>query len=253
MNKIHFIAAALAIIALSGCTKEVENSSISSFSSMSGKEVSAVTELTNSEASSLTSAASVTSLITTSNINIETDLSSNSLPEVVIPDTTIVTTAPTTEIIIYEDDGVPVIEEKKETTLSKETIILEDSNSIEDSSSNNDSNSDSDSENFYWDGDVLSAWAGTVYGPSGKETYYNLDMSGVVSIMRGLGYDEYSYPYWIRYDGCKMLGDYIIIAADLSIRPRGTILPTSLGWGIVCDTGGFIYSNQYQIDIATTW
>ena len=53
-----------------------------------------------------------------------------------------------------------------------------------------------------WDGPVLNRVNGTVMGPSGKETYYNLDMSGVVSIMRGMGNtDEYkpngmilSYP-----------------------------------------------------------
>ena len=38
-----------------------------------------------------------------------------------------------------------------------------------------------------WDGPVLTASAGTINGPSGKETYYNLNMSGVVSIMRSLG------------------------------------------------------------------
>lgn len=98
---------------------------------------------------------------------------------------------------------------------------------------------------YEWDGPVLTPQAGVVYGPSGKETYYNLDMSGVVSIMRGLDYSAEEYPYWIRADGCKMFGDYIIVATDLSIRPRGTILPTSLGYGIVCDTGGFIYSDPY--------
>ncbi|MFQ9388929.1 MAG: SH3 domain-containing protein [Coprococcus sp.] len=29
-----------------------------------------------------------------------------------------------------------------------------------------------------WDGPVLTAFAGTITGPSGKETYYNLNMSG---------------------------------------------------------------------------
>ena len=35
----------------------------------------------------------------------------------------------------------------------------------------------------------------------------------------------------------KMLGDYVIVAADLNKYPRGSIVDTSLGQGIVCDTG----------------
>lgn len=75
-------------------------------------------------------------------------------------------------------------------------------------------------------------------------------MDGVISIMRGIGNND---PYWVRGDGVKMLGDYVMIAADLSIRPRGSLVPTSLGMGIVCDTGSFIHSNPTQIDIAVAW
>ena len=106
---------------------------------------------------------------------------------------------------------------------------------------------------YGWGGQVLNPWVGTVEGPSGTETYYNLDMSGVVGIMRDIGFDAGSYPYWVRSDGCKMLGDYIMVAADLSIRPRGSTIATSLGMGLVCDTGSFIYSNPTQLDIATNW
>ncbi len=99
----------------------------------------------------------------------------------------------------------------------------------------------------------LTNMSGIYYGPSGLETYYNLPMDGVVSVMRNMGFDADEYPYWVRDDGCKMLGGYIMVAADLSIRPRGSLVPTSLGTGIVCDTGGFIYNNPYQLDIATAW
>lgn len=99
----------------------------------------------------------------------------------------------------------------------------------------------------------LTRSSGVYDGPSGKETYYNLDMSGVISIMRSCGYDETEYPYWIRDDGVKMLGPYVMVAANLNIRPRGTILSTSLGDAIVCDTGAFAYSNSYQLDIAVSW
>lgn len=104
--------------------------------------------------------------------------------------------------------------------------------------------------NTSWDGSVLSPSAGVNYGPSGKETYYNLDMSGVVSIMRGMGNND---SYWVRGDGCKMLGNYIMVAANLSVHPRGSLVETSLGTGIVCDTGGFAAGNANQLDIATSW
>ncbi len=110
-----------------------------------------------------------------------------------------------------------------------------------------------DSQEFVWDGPKLNSYLGVVQGPSGKETYYNLPMDGVISIMRNAGFSEEEYPYWVRDDGCKMLGDYIMVAADLSIRPRGSLVECSLGHAIVCDTGEFIYSNPYQLDIAVTW
>ena len=99
----------------------------------------------------------------------------------------------------------------------------------------------------------LTNMSGIYYGPSGLETYYNLPMEGVVNTMRNMGFSADEYPYWVRDDGCKMLGNYIMVAADLSLRPRGSIVPTSLGAGIVCDTGGFIYNNPTQLDIATAW
>ncbi len=101
-----------------------------------------------------------------------------------------------------------------------------------------------------WRGSVLSASAGVNQGPSGKETYYNLPMDGVVGIMRGMGNND---PYWVRDDGVKMLGNYVMVAAHLGIRPRGSLIPTSLGMGIVCDTGGFASGNPTQLDIATAW
>ena len=113
------------------------------------------------------------------------------------------------------------------------------------------SDSDKDAESAAkWDGPVLTKSAGVVMGPSGKETYYNLDMSGIVSIMRDLGNTD---EYWIREDGCKMLGDYIMCAANLSVHPRGSLVESSLGTCIVCDTGGFAAANPNQLDIAVNW
>ena len=104
-----------------------------------------------------------------------------------------------------------------------------------------------------WSGDVLTKSKGVVQGPSGKESYYNLNMSGVISAMRYLGFSEEEYTYWVREDGVKMFGPYVIVAANLELRPKGTTLPSSLGTAIVCDTGGFAYSNPTQLDIAVSW
>jgi|GEM_PF-261778 len=101
-----------------------------------------------------------------------------------------------------------------------------------------------------YSGAVLTAAAGRIQGPSGAETYYNMDMSGVVSIMRSMGNTD---EYWVRSDGVKMLGGYVMVAANLSVRPRGSLVATSLGTGIVVDTGGFAVANPYQLDIATNW
>lgn len=99
-------------------------------------------------------------------------------------------------------------------------------------------------------GAKLTPSAGVFQGPSGKETYYNLPMQGVVSIAKSMGI---AGDYWVRGDGVKMYGDYVIVAANLNIRPRGSLVPTSLGMGIVLDTGGFASSNPTQLDIATNW
>ena len=105
-------------------------------------------------------------------------------------------------------------------------------------------------EEHIYRGPSLTRGRGTIQGPSGKETYYNLNMSGVVSIMRRMGYD---YEYWVRDDGVKMFGNYVMVAANLNIRPRGSLVQTSLGMGMVCDTGTFAKRNPTQIDIATAW
>lgn len=94
---------------------------------------------------------------------------------------------------------------------------------------------------------------GVFNGPSGKETYYNLDMSGVINDMRSKGFSAEQFPFWVREDGAKMLGDFVMVAANLKERPKGTILESSLGPAIVCDTGTFANENQTQIDIAVNW
>ena len=112
-------------------------------------------------------------------------------------------------------------------------------------------------------GEVLTRQRGTIQGPSGKETYYNLNMSNIVNSIKDRGWvwadikDEYkdnvTGDYYIREDGVKMLGDYIMVAAHLGVHPRGSLVETSLGTGVVVDTGTFAKTNSQQIDIAVNW
>ena len=99
----------------------------------------------------------------------------------------------------------------------------------------------------------LTKSGGVFQGPSGKETYYNLPMGRCIEIMRDLDYSVEDYPFWIREDGAKMLGEYVMCAANLNLRPKGTIVETSLGMAIVVDTGSFATSNETQLDLATAW
>lgn len=97
---------------------------------------------------------------------------------------------------------------------------------------------------------VLTPSKGVNWFEGHKETYYNLNMSKVVENAHNNGIDG---EYWVRDDGCKMLGDYIMVAAGYSVHPYGSIVGTSLGTGIVVDTGGFASSDPYLIDIAVDW
>lgn len=99
----------------------------------------------------------------------------------------------------------------------------------------------------------LTASGGVFYGPSGKEKWYSADMSRVELIMRDLGYPEDSYLYHVREDGVKMFGPYVMIAADTTVRPKGTILDTSVGEAMVVDHCVEAEKVSGLIDIATTW
>ncbi|MDO4621745.1 MAG: hypothetical protein Q4B22_02215 [Eubacteriales bacterium] len=99
-------------------------------------------------------------------------------------------------------------------------------------------------------GPVLDRQAGKIRGPECEETYYSLEMSGVVDIMRNMGNTD---DYWVRDDGVKMLGDYVMVAANLDEHPRGSLVQSSLGMAIVCDTGGFAVDHPDRIDVAVNW
>ena len=105
--------------------------------------------------------------------------------------------------------------------------------------------------NHNWSGPVLNRKNGVVYGPNGKETYYNLPMKGVIKYMRAMGLDG---RVWTRSDGAKMYENYVMIAADLSKYPKGSLVEISLGTGIVVDTGGFVTNGSgVAFDVATAW
>ena len=92
---------------------------------------------------------------------------------------------------------------------------------------------------------------GVFRGPNGKETYYNLNMKNIIRRLSAKGYEG---SYWIREDGAKMYGDYIMVAANWKRFPYGSIVDTSLGKGIVCDTGAFARNGSgITFDIATAW
>lgn len=87
---------------------------------------------------------------------------------------------------------------------------------------------------------------GVFMGPSGKETWYNKPMGRCIDMMSDQGWslDDYN----VREDGVKMLGDYIMCAADTNIYPKGTMTETSLGIAMVVD-----HCEAGNIDICTTW
>ncbi len=149
-----------------------------------------------------------------------------------------------------------LIEEKinfEEHNIDNNNEIIENSNTITLEYTKITNVSDNSINNNY-NGMMLTSQLGRITGPSGgEETYYDLDMGKVVQNMRMMGYDELNYPYWIRDDGCKMLGEYVMVAANLKVHPRGSYVQTSLGTGLVCDTGDFASNNKNQIDIATNW
>ena len=96
-------------------------------------------------------------------------------------------------------------------------------------------------------GDCLNPEDGINYYYGVLETYYDLPMDGLVQMLYDMGYEG---TYWVREDGVKMWDEYVIVAADFDYEPRGTITETSLGTGIVLDTGEGGWGWH---DIAVAW
>lgn len=85
-------------------------------------------------------------------------------------------------------------------------------------------------------------------GVTHRETYYDLDMSRVTTNCGDGGI------YVVRADGVKVdRSGYVLIAADLARYPRCSIVETSVGLGMVYDTGGFVSRYPDGFDIAADW
>ncbi|MGH7158079.1 MAG: ubiquitin-like domain-containing protein [Candidatus Saccharimonadales bacterium] len=83
-------------------------------------------------------------------------------------------------------------------------------------------------------------------GITHRETYYDLPMGGVMRFCGG--------SYSVRADGAKVDKDgYILVAANLSLYPRCSVVETSLGLGRVYDTGDFTRHHPHGFDLATDW
>lgn len=285
-----FAVALTSLLVMSGCGKEVKASPDSDCSSMTASvPVTEAVIVQGDCGADITTESVEVATILKSVEKTKENKETNTLPETIIPDTDTPYAAPTEEPSTNEKySSEPEVEEKimykpgthyihkanchwvddtcyeientkglkccKCTECNPNMEIEEEYKEKTPKEKSKESNQpDSSYEGAWPEDERLTPWKGTIEGPSGKETYYNLDMSSVVSIMRSMGFSEEEYPYWVRDDGVKCLGNYVMVAACFDIRPRGSTIQTSLGIGLVCDTGGFAYSNPYQLDIAVNW
>ena len=99
---------------------------------------------------------------------------------------------------------------------------------------------------------TLTKKGGVNYYKGQKETYYNLDMTKIYA-KADKNFGSH-HKKWVRNDGVKMYGPYVILAVPFDVYPYGTTdIPTSLGLGIALDTGTFANENKNQVDIAVNW
>lgn len=95
---------------------------------------------------------------------------------------------------------------------------------------------------------VLTAKLGKIEYAGHLETWYDLPMQKVVE--RADEATGLTDMYWIRSDGTKMYGEWVIVASHPSV-PRFSFVETSLGTGIILDRHTVDNKNLY--DIATDW
>ena len=98
---------------------------------------------------------------------------------------------------------------------------------------------------WWWEGEKISPNNLKVDGPSGIETCFNENIEEILDNMWNNGFIG---EYWIREDGVKMFGKYIICKANPNNKSLGTIIPTTIGIAIVCDV-----NTEENVCIAVTW
>ena len=94
---------------------------------------------------------------------------------------------------------------------------------------------------------ILTATTGVHNYNGHLEKYYDLPMQRVVKRAQDMGIP---CEYWVREDGVKMFGPWVICAAHPS-KIRYSRIDTSLGEGIILDT--HTVDDKELIDIATNW
>ena len=95
---------------------------------------------------------------------------------------------------------------------------------------------------------ILTARAGRITYNGHPETWYDLNMTRVCERAQQNGIEG---DMWIREDGVKMYGPWVIVAADWDLHPYGSVMETSQGDGIVLDT--HTAKDRSIVDIATDW
>lgn len=189
-------------------------------------------------------------------------------------------------LMLEESEDISIIDEKAEGPMGEENMkqpgeeeavaeeLTEGTEPVEETQSKDEATEPAKEETAVdkyakWHTGTLTARKGYITdgpaGPNGNdgyETWYDLNLSRVVEIMDKLMEEKgkedgcvYDYEYWVREDGCKMYGPYIMVAGDIkNTRKRGDIIETSLGTAMVCDhCEQSEKCNPYQIDIATDW
>jgi 3D (Asp-Asp-Asp) domain-containing protein len=96
---------------------------------------------------------------------------------------------------------------------------------------------------------VLTAKLGRIEFNGHPETYYNLNMNRITA--RADAYYGLENVYAVREDGVKTYNGFVIVAADWTLHPYGTVIETSRGTGIVLDT--HTAPERGIIDIAASW
>ena len=94
---------------------------------------------------------------------------------------------------------------------------------------------------------ILTASLGRVTYNGHTETWYDLPMQNVIQRAQDIGIPAES---WIREDGVKMFGPWVIVASHPS-KTRYSLVQTSLGEGIILDRHEMPDTELY--DIATDW